>query len=93
MMAHLCPVCGYPELDEPHTDLIGEPTYAICPCCGTQFGADDLVLDHAALRRAWIADGAHWWSEAKAAPSGWSAAEQLAKAGLVERAEGSSERA
>jgi hypothetical protein len=78
---HTCPVCGYAELDEPATDVTGEPTYAICPCCGTQFGADDLTTSHAELRAAWIADGARWWSEVKAAPPSWDARAQLAAAG------------
>jgi len=78
---HTCPVCGFAELDEPTVDLTGEPTYAICPCCGTQFGADDLTTSHAELRAAWIKDGARWWSEVKAAPQGWNALAQLAAAG------------
>ncbi|MEO6951600.1 MAG: hypothetical protein ABI321_07295 [Polyangia bacterium] len=77
---HTCPVCGYPGLDEPHTDITGEPTYAICPSCGTQFGADDLATTHAELREAWRKSGASWWSEVKPAPCDWSAEQQLAKA-------------
>jgi hypothetical protein len=80
---HTCPVCGYPDLDEPIADATGEPTYAICPSCGTQFGADDLGRTHEELRAAWVADGMRWWSEAKPAPVGWSAAAQLAAAGLT----------
>ncbi len=79
---HTCPVCGYPGLDEPHTDVMGEPTYAICPSCGTQFGADDLTTSHETLRAAWIGAGASWWSEAKPAPPGWSAEAQLKSAGF-----------
>jgi len=79
---HTCPVCGYASLDEPPADLMGEPTYAICPSCGTQFGADDLARSHAELRAEWIAGGAAWWSESKAKPSGWSASAQLTAAGL-----------
>jgi hypothetical protein len=78
---HTCPVCAYADLDEPPTDLTGEPTYAICPCCGTQFGADDLTTSHADLRATWIADGARWWSEVKLAPDGWNGLAQLAAAG------------
>jgi hypothetical protein len=83
MARHTCPVCAYPDLDEPNTDVTGEPTYAICPCCGTQFGADDLVRSHDELRADWIAAGALWWSEVKAPPSGWNAAAQLAAAGIT----------
>ena len=79
---HQCPVCAYDDLDEPAVDAMGEPTYAICPSCGTQFGADDLTVSHAELRAAWLADGARWWSDAKAAPPGWDGRRQLEAAGL-----------
>ena len=81
-MAYTCPVCGYPGLDEPAVDTTGEPTYAICPSCGTQFGADDLTVSHEALRQAWVSDGPHWWSEVKPPPPGWDGRAQLAAAGL-----------
>ena len=79
---HTCPVCGYAGLEEPHTDMVGEPTYAICPSCGTQFGADDLAVSHEELRATWVAAGAAWWSESKAAPQGWDGKAQLAAAAL-----------
>ena len=47
-----CPVCGFAELTEPHVDPTGSPTYSICPCCGTHFGADDVEQTHAELRKA-----------------------------------------
>lgn len=79
---HTCPVCGFAELEEPHVDVMGEATFAICPSCGTQFGYDDATRSHDELRAAWIAEGAAWWSEAKPAPPGWSGPGQLAAAGL-----------
>ena len=85
---YTCPVCGYAALEEPTVDLMGEPTYAICPSCGTQFGADDLARSHVELRSDWIAAGAAWWTESKAMPSGWSASEQLAAAGLTAPTDG-----
>jgi len=80
---HTCPVCGYAQLEEPHLDAVGEPTYSICPSCGTQFGADDLTTSHEALRKLWLDGGAAWWSEAKPAPAGWSASAQLESAGFA----------
>jgi len=80
---HTCPVCGFADLEEPHVDLMGEPTYAICPSCGTQFGADDLTVTHAELRVAWITAGAQWWSEVKAPPEGWNGRAQLLAAGFT----------
>lgn len=79
---YLCPVCGYPDLTEPHVDPTGSPTYSICPCCGVHFGADDVDKSHAELRRDWIAEGAEWWSQNEREPEGWDARRQLALAGF-----------
>jgi hypothetical protein len=79
-----CPVCGFPELHEPHIDAVGSPTYSICPSCGCQFGADDLEQSHAELRAAWLADGAQWWSQNQAPPPGWNGRAQLQRAGLAD---------
>jgi hypothetical protein len=80
-MTYACPVCGFAGLTEPHVDVTGSPTYSICPCCGTQFGADDLEKSHEELRAEWIAQGAAWWSQKEPAPSGWDARKQLASFG------------
>lgn len=85
---HSCPVCGYAELDEPPTEPNGEPSYTLCPSCGTHFGADDQKKTYAELRADWLASGAVWWSEVKPPPSGWDASAQLASAGLDEKRQG-----
>ena len=77
-----CPVCGFPDLIEPHLDPMGSPTYAICPCCGVEFGYDDASRSHSELRAAWLANGAPWWSERQSPPERWSAETQLKAAGL-----------
>jgi hypothetical protein len=79
-MTHTCPVCGFDRLPEPHVDMTGEPTYSICPACGTQFGADDLQHTHAELRAQWVKSGAQWWSETSTPPEGWSAEAQITAA-------------
>lgn len=79
---YTCPVCGFAELSEPDLDPTGEPTYSICPCCGTQFGADDLDQTHEELRRAWLEQGAEWWSQRQSPPANWDAHAQLRRAGL-----------
>ena len=84
---HTCPVCGYAQLDEPALDLLGEPTYSICPSCGTQFGYDDATRSHDELRADWLAGGGAWWSEVKHAPADWNATTQLASAGLASQTE------
>lgn len=73
---HLCPVCGYNKLPFPPTD------YHICPCCGTEFEADDLDFSYAELRSRWIATGASWFSGSTEAPQNWNPQRQLMKAGM-----------
>lgn len=77
-MKYVCPVCGYPELEEPPA------TFEICPCCGTEFGLDDADISHGELRRAWLLAGAPWFSQFTHAPAGWNPYRQILKAGLVD---------
>jgi hypothetical protein len=67
----MCPVCGYAMQDPPRD-------YNICPSCGTEFGVSDANSSIEALRLAWIATGAHWWSTTEPKPENWNAAIQLA---------------
>ena len=73
----LCPVCGYPDLDEPAYDEHACPSYNICPCCGTEFGYDDAKTRHDVLRQRWIANGMRWWSQATRPPLDWEPMRQL----------------
>jgi hypothetical protein len=74
---YVCPVCGYGELDEAPFDEHGCASFAICPCCGTEFGYDDNVHAHAALRKKWIDSGMRWWSTANHPPANWDPKTQL----------------
>jgi len=78
MIKHICPVCGYPNLDEPSYDKTGYPSYNICDCCGFEFGFDDtnngIAFDN--YRKKWIKEGASWFSEHKKPPH-WNLEEQL----------------
>jgi len=66
-----CPVCLYGKLTHPPRD------YTICPCCGTEFEADDFDFTHAELRERWVASGASWFSSAILPPEGWDPFVQL----------------
>ncbi|MET3755548.1 RNA polymerase subunit RPABC4/transcription elongation factor Spt4 [Rhizobium binae] len=77
-----CPVCGYPDLDEPPYDEWGDPTFNICPCCGTEFGYDDASAAHSQLRDDWIRNGMVWWSTYVRPPSRWNPLDQLKLAGF-----------
>ena len=79
----ICPVCGYPELEEP------PERFSICPSCGTQFGDDDFVFDPrdypnklAELRRRWLDAGATWFDEFTPRPMNWSPYSQVAIEGV-----------
>jgi hypothetical protein len=74
-----CPVCGYPELQEPPRAPAGGGSYEICPSCGFQFGVDDddkgLTFEEA--RERWIAGGMKWTSSGRTEPKGWDAKSQV----------------
>jgi hypothetical protein len=58
--AYVCPVCGYPDLNEPVYDSFGCASYNICPCSGTEFGYDDSTVAHSDLREKWVSEGMKW---------------------------------
>jgi hypothetical protein len=53
--------------------------YDICPCCGTEFGNDDVDRTYGELLIAWIADGTQWFYEQP--PAGWDPWVQLIDGG------------
>jgi len=80
----MCPVCGFPRLDEPPYDEDGCATFGICPSCGTEFGYDDSNIKHEELRRRWIEKGMPWWSQRQGPPEGWDGHRQLREANMAE---------
>lgn len=83
-----CPICGY-ELGEDRwkNDC---PTYAICSCCGIEFGYEDhgttkeeRAVRHAELRREWIDRGMKWWSHSDVPPGNWDPRKQLERIGVL----------
>lgn len=71
---NLCPVCGFPYLEEGPYDKLGYSTYEICPCCGFEFGFDDYSegLSYETYRERWIKQGFPWFSNnTKNKPSPW----------------------
>lgn len=80
-----CPVCSHPgltskpyeiwpppaglELTPPYEDLLGRPSYQVCPRCGFEFGNDDNAGTGAPTsfeeyRAEWKARGSPWLSSA-----------------------------
>ena len=83
-MKFLCPVCGYPEMEDP------PERFEICPSCGTEFGNHDFVFDErdrparlAELRAAWLAAGAPWFDVGMTPPRNWDPWKQVMKEGLA----------
>lgn len=74
---YVCPVCRYPDLDEPAYDSFGCASYNICPCCGTEFGYDDSTTAHSDLRGKWVSEGMQWWSKHQLKPNDWDPVRQL----------------
>jgi len=66
---YACPVCRYLEMPDPPRD------YNICPCCGTEFGNDDVDCTHTELREQWTHAGAPWFFGTP--PVGWNPWTQL----------------
>lgn len=75
---YVCPVCGWPGLDEP--PWAGDvPSNEICPSCGTQFGHHDKVgADEAErapiyydLHQRWESAGRPWYSTSEPQPPEW----------------------
>jgi predicted RNA-binding Zn-ribbon protein involved in translation (DUF1610 family) len=78
---HRCPVCGYPDLEEPpRSSVTGGASYEICPSCGFQFGVtdDDLCVSYEEWRRRWVERGMPWDSAGiRPQPQGWDPPRQL----------------
>lgn len=81
VVSFICPVCGYPDLDEPpRSERTGAGSYEICPSCGFEFGVtdDDQGLSYGEWRRRWVERGMPWDSESiRPAPKNWRPAQQL----------------
>ena len=72
----------------PPYDLIaGEASYAVCPCCGFEFGNDDnpgtaVGASFEDYLAEWVADGMLWF-DPSLKPEGWSLKDQLRAANIV----------
>ena len=79
-MPYTCPVCGYPNLEEPPRSSSGGGSYEICPSCGFEFGYtdDDLGFTYSDWRCRWCAAGMQWANQGITnPPEGWSPTDQL----------------
>ena len=61
---HECRVCGCYSEDFPWGEDGKSPTYQLCPCCGIQFGKEDITLASIKGYRAeWISKGGEWFAK------------------------------
>ena len=77
MKEFICHVCGYPKLKTPPWGEDGiTPNFDTCPCCGVDFGYED-ILETAYLeyKDQWIKSGK--WLMEKERPNDWSMEKQL----------------
>ena len=77
---NICRVCGfYFEDFQPWGSHGTDPTWDICPCCGTEFGYEDGTLQAVVnARKRWLDAGAPWFAE-RERPAEWSLERQLAQ--------------
>jgi transcriptional regulator with XRE-family HTH domain len=71
MTYYNCPVCGYDQLTNPPAN------FNVCPCCGTEFEADDFDRSHKEVRGEWIEKDMPWFSRSTLQPKNWSGYRQL----------------
>src|SRR5688500_16602774 len=77
----ICPVCGlvwtrareHAWADEGDVNgdglLLVQPTYDICPCCGTEFGNDDIGGPSDSVQGCWTLLRIRWLSRVQWQPS------------------------
>ena len=83
MGKYICPVCGYPDLEEPAWDInTGAPSFDVCPCCGCEFGYEDATaIGKNRHLVKWVKSGANWF-EPDLKPENWNLREQLLRANV-----------
>lgn len=75
--AHECRVCGCSSEEFPWGEDGKSPTYEICPCCGVQFGKEDVTLESIQKYRAeWLRKRAKWFAK-NSKPEHWVLEEQM----------------
>ena len=68
---HECRVCGCYSDDFPWGEDGKSPSFQICPCCGVQFGKEDVTLESIKQYRAeWISKGGKWFDKDEK-PDSW----------------------
>lgn len=80
-----CRICGYLP-PEPPWGINGDaPTFEICPCCGVEWGYEDVSQTSAdRFRQRWLAGGAPW-QDKRTPQDGLGVQERLARLQLFDQ--------
>jgi len=80
---YVCPTCGYDKLQYPAWDsATGTPSFDICPCCGCEFGYNDVTeRSKRQYLCVWLKKGAQWFCP-ELKPSNWDVHAQLRQIGI-----------
>ena len=74
---HECRVCGCYSDSFPWGADGKSPSYQICPCCGVQFGKEDITLESInEYREKWLGKGGDWFAKEEK-PELWNREEQM----------------
>jgi len=69
---YFCRVCGLEQFEPQYGENGDMPTYAICSCCGVEFGYEDMTVQSTQkFREQWIRNGMQWFSP-RHMPGNWS---------------------
>ncbi len=73
----LCRICGLKQQNPPWGKKGDQPSFAICPCCGGEFGYDDATVEAVVTaRKQWMSEGCEWFlSELR--PARWNVQTQM----------------
>lgn len=67
-----CPLCGYGPIGNYATVYELRSTFDICPCCGCEYGNDDIEKHYV----EWVKSGNEWF-EPKDKPKNWALDQQV----------------
>ena len=72
-----CRVCGLDQGEFPWGKDGTDPSFAICDCCGVEFGYQDCSIECVRkFRNTWLSEGNPWFNPKKK-PKNWSLEKQL----------------
>jgi hypothetical protein len=72
-----CRVCGYENLNFPWGKNGISPSYQVCPCCGCQFGVNDITPYDIKKRREYWRENEYKWNNPLIKPVDWLLENQL----------------